>query len=240
MLRQGDMRSTVGSVAILDRRLMTAQEAARQLGIPATTLVRWLEGERRSGRWYPPVLRDEPTGAADMSWGEVVEARYLRAYRAKSVPMQQLRPFIADMRREFGVPYPLAHFKPFASGRRLLLQVQEHRHLPEALRAVYEVSTGQLNLDPKVTAFLERVEFADSSDQEAVRIRPAGKDSPVVIDPLISSGASTVRGTRTEILAEQASVGVPVDEIAEDFQMPVELVKAALSYEWSLDPAMVA
>jgi uncharacterized protein (DUF433 family) len=149
--------------------------------------------------------------------------------------MQRLRPFIAGMRQQFGVPYPLAHFKPFASGRRLMLQVQEQRHLPEALRAVYEVSTGQLILDPRAAGFLERVDFADSEDQEALRIRPAGKESPVVIDPLISSGASTVRGTRTEILAEQASAGTPVDDIAEDFGMPVELVKAALSYEWATE-----
>lgn len=230
----------MGSVELLDRRVMTAHEAARQLDIPVTTLVRWLEGEQRRDNWYPPVLREEPTGQLDITWGEVVEARYLRAYRAKNVPMQRLRPFIADMRQKFGVPYPLAHFKPFASGRRLLLEVQEQRHLPEALRMVYEVSTGQLILDRRVAGFLDRVDFADSGEQEALRIRPAGKESPVVIDPLISSGASTVRGTRTEILAEQASAGVPVDEIAEDFRMPVELVKAALSYEWSNETATAA
>lgn len=230
----------MGSVDLLDRRLMTAHEAARQLGIPATTLIRWLEGEHRRGSWYPPVLREEPTGEFDMSWGEVVEARYLRAYRAKSVPLQRLRPFIAEMRQKFGVPYPLAHYKPFAGGRRLMLEVQEHRHLPEALRAVYEVSTGQLILDPRAAGFLERVDFADTDEQEALRIRPAGKDSPVVIDPMIASGASTVRGTRTEILAEQASAGTPVDEIAEDFRMPVELVKAALSYEWSAETSAAA
>jgi uncharacterized protein (DUF433 family) len=219
---------------------MTAQEAARQLAIPVTTLIRWLEGEQRGGKWYPPVLRDSPTGQAEMTWGEVVEARYLRAYRAKSVPMQRLRPFVAHMRQEFGVPYPLAHFKPFAGGRRLLLEVQEQLHLPEALRMVYEVSTGQLLLDRRVLGFLDRVDFADTVEQKAVRIRPAGKDSPVVIDPLISSGASTVRGTRTEILAEQASAGVPVDEIAEDFGLPIEVVKAALSYEWSNETTAAA
>ena len=30
----------------------------------------------------------------------MVEARYLRAYRARNVPMQRLRPFIAGMRQE--------------------------------------------------------------------------------------------------------------------------------------------
>jgi uncharacterized protein (DUF433 family) len=225
----------VDSVVLLDRRVMTAQEAARQLAIPATTLIRWLEGEHRTGT--PPVLREEATGEPYVTWGEVVEARYLRAYRARNVPMQRLRPFIATMRQKFGVPYPLAHFKPFTSGRRLLLEVQEQLDLPETLRMIYEVNTGQLILDPRVVGFLERVDFSDIGEREALRIRPAGKDSPVVIDPLISSGASTVRGIRTEILAEQANAGAPVDEIAEDFRLPLDTVKAALSYEWSADVA---
>jgi hypothetical protein len=69
-----------------------------------------------------------------------------------------------------------------------MLEVQEDRHLPGALRAVYEANTGRLILDPRAAGFLERVDFADGGAQEALRIRPAGKDSPVVIDPMISSG----------------------------------------------------
>jgi uncharacterized protein (DUF433 family) len=49
-----------------------------------------------------------------------------------------------------------------------------------------------------------------------------------------------MRGTRTEILAEQASAGTSVDEIADDFGMPVEFVKAALSYEWSAESTTAA
>ena len=41
----------MGSIDLLDRRVMTAPEAARQLGILATTLIRWLEGEHRGGKW---------------------------------------------------------------------------------------------------------------------------------------------------------------------------------------------
>src|SRR3954470_24340376 len=132
----------VGELRILDRTVLSAREAARQLRIPPTTLLNWLEGGERQGTWYEPVLRPEPTGSRDMTWGEVVEARYLRAYRQKSVSMQQLRPFISRLREEFGVPYPLAHFKPFiGEGRRLLLKVEESVKLPSTLSAVYEVKT---------------------------------------------------------------------------------------------------
>jgi uncharacterized protein (DUF433 family) len=226
----------VAEVRILDRRVMTAREAARQLRIPATTLIHWLEGEQRRGSWYPPVLREEPTDRQDITWGEMVEARYLRAYRQKNVSMQKLRPLIAQLRTEFGVPYPLAHFKPFLdTKRRFLLGVQDELNLPGSLRMVYEVGTDQIVFDPRVVDFLEHVDFSDTGDQEAQRIHPGGRGSPVIIDPAIASGASTVKGIRTEILAELADAQTPVEEIAEEFELPVADVKAALAHEWSAD-----
>lgn len=222
----------MSSVGILDRRVMGVREAARQLHIPASTLIYWLEGAERQGTSYDPILREEAAGHSDITWGEMVEARYLRAYRRKQVPMQRLRPFIATLRREFGAPYPLAHFKPFVNeNRRLLLEAQESAGLPDALRVVYEVSSGQMILDSRVVEFLERVDFSDT--YEAERMYPAGRQSPVVMDPRKSSGAAVVRGIRTEVLAELADADVPVDEIAEDFNLPVGVVKAALAYEWS-------
>ncbi|GGK72025.1 hypothetical protein Sme01_08600 [Sphaerisporangium melleum] len=228
----------MGTIHTLDRQVMSVRAAARQLRIPPTTLMHWLEGEERQGRFYPPVLREEPTGSHDVTWGEIVEARYLRAYRQRNVSMQKLRPLIGDLRREFGVPYPLAHFKPFVdSRRRFLLEIQEELDIPAGLRMVYQVSDDQFVLDHRVIDFLDRVDFSESGDQEAQRIHPLGRHSPVVIDPMLSSGAATVEGVRTEVLAELVDAQVPVEEIAEEFGLPVSSVKAALVYEWGADAA---
>jgi uncharacterized protein (DUF433 family) len=222
-------------VSLLARPVMTAREAARQLRMPPSTVVHWLEGGKRRGTWYPPILREEPSGYTDMTWGEVVEARYLRAYRKdKAVSMQQLRPFIRAMREEFRVPYPLAHFKPFiGEGRRLLAEIQERVDMPEDLQVVYEVTSGQRILDPRVTEFLDRVHFAETGQREALRLWPAGDESPVVMDPRFSSAAATVQGVRTEVLAELHEAGMPVELIAEDFGLPLVAVKAAISWEWT-------
>ncbi len=210
------------AVHVLDRPVMSAREAARQLRIPPSTLLYWLEGGERHGVRYAPVLRDEPTGDHEMAWGEVVEARYLRAYRQKNVSMQQLRPVIAALRHEFAVPYPLAHFTPFVdSGRRLLLEVQDRVELPEALRMVYEATTGRLVLDRRVVDFLDRVDFATAGDREALRMRPAGPDSPIVMDRAVASASATVHGVRTEVLVELADSGVPIEAIAADFRLPL-------------------
>ena len=224
----------MNQISILDRPVMTAREAARQLRIPPSTVVQWLEGAARQGKWYAPVLREDPTGSTDMTWGEVVEARYLRAYRQQNVSMQQLRPFIREMRQEFGIPYPLAHVKPFVGeGRRLLVEVQERTHVPDHFRVVYEAKTGQLVLDPRAASFLERVDFAERGVREAIRIHPAGRESPVIMSPSLASAATTVRGIRTEVLAELHDAGESAESIAEDFNLSVDTVKAAIAWEWS-------
>src|SRR5438105_15955560 len=91
----------------------------------------------------------------------MVEARYLRAYRRDlHVSMQQLRPFIASLRAEFGVPYPLAHFKPFIDrNRRYHLELQHASEVPSPLRIVYELKTGQTILNPLLQEnYLDRIE----------------------------------------------------------------------------------
>jgi uncharacterized protein (DUF433 family) len=220
-------------INLLEHPVMTAREAARQLGIPPTTLAHWLEGGVRSGTWYPPVLREEPTGSSEITWGEVVEARHLRAYRQR-VSMQQLRQVITGLRRGLRLPYPLAHSQPFVGpGRRLLLAIQEEAGLSDSMRMVYEITTGQLVLDSRVDDFLAHVTFDDDGEHQVQRIHPAGRRSPVVMDPRVGSAAPTVRGIRTEVLAELADSEVPVEAIAADFALAVAEVKAALSFEWA-------
>jgi hypothetical protein len=110
-----------------------------------------------------------------VTWGEFVEAGYLREYRRRhGVALQHLREVIHALRLEFGVPYPLAHFKPFIRpGRRLVLELERQLDVPPALRMVAVVD-GQQMLTPAAESFLEGVEFADDDSQWAQRLYPAG------------------------------------------------------------------
>jgi uncharacterized protein (DUF433 family) len=136
------------------------------------------------------------------------------------------------------VPYPLAHFRPFVGeGRRLVLQAQMISELPPDFWLVVGADANQVLLTPSTEAFLDRVEFAPKGEQWAERIYPAGKDSPVVMDPDRSSGAPTVRGIRTEALVELVDAGEPIDEVADTFALDNETLRAALAYELSRQPA---
>ncbi len=216
-------------VQVLQRELYTIAEAAHLLRLPRSTLRWWLEG--RDPR--PPVIRAEPTGSSNVTWGEFVEAGFLREYRKLDVSLQHLRPVIEGLRHEFGVPYPLAHFRLFVgSGQRLVLETQKSAKLPSELSIVFEVVGGQLLLSSAAESFMSKVDFFPGDDDWVQRIHPVGRQSQVVIDPDFSFGAPTIRGIRTEALAELVEAGEPTQLVAEDYSLPLPELKAALAYEW--------
>lgn len=220
---------------LLDRPVTTYHEVAAALAMPPATLKMWIDGGVRSGRHYEPVLRSESTGDPVMTWGEIVEARYLRAYR-RLTSLQRIRPFVAALRAELEVPYPLAHFRPFVdSNRRLLVNLQEQLDLPEELWLVFEGRSGQYVLNQAIEKdYLDQVEFDTGDTDEALRIFPLGKGKPVVIDPRVSSGAPTVQGVRTALLAERfEKFGESAEELASEFDLAPDVVRQAISFEYA-------
>lgn len=211
----------------LERRLYEIRDAAAMLALPPSTMRYWLEGDAE----HDPVLREQPRGDSTVSWGEFVEAGLLRAYRAKRVSLQHLRLVIERLRAEFDTPYPLATTKPFiAANRRLVLDAQQAAGLAEEDGLVWEVTSGQTMLRDSIKDYLETVDFDE--DEHALRMYPAGRQSPVVIDPNRSFGDTTIHGVRTEVLREQVEAGEAIEQVSEDFDLSPAQVKAALAWEW--------
>lgn len=218
------------NVSVLERPVYGTSEAARLLGLRADRVRAWLDGYRRQGTDYPPVIREASTGDDIVMWGEFVELGYLREYRRCGVSLQRLRPVIDELRREFDTPYPLATTRPYVmDGKELVLEVQERNDLPPAIAIVIR-SGQQLMLTEGASRFLRKIEF-DQHEIEARRLHPAGPTSPVVIDPLIRFGQPHVAGVATERLWELFDAGEAVDEIASAYEIGVELVGAGIAYE---------
>lgn len=226
----GKMRGVTTTLSILERPVYGVSEAAGLLGLRPDRTRAWLDGYERSGVRYPPVIREEPTGADLVTWGEFVELGYLREYRRRGVPLQRLRPVIEELRREFETPYPLATTQPYVYGKELVLEVQERHDLPTPIAIVVRSGQQVLLADP-AKQFFRKVEF-DPTGQGAInRIRPAGPASPVVIDPLVRFGRPSVAGVATERLWELADAGETVEEIAKGYDLDDEAVRAAVAYE---------
>lgn len=194
-------------------------QAARLLGLRADVLRRWIDGYERAGKSYSPVIREERSGADAVTWGEFVEAGYLREYRAKQVTLQYLRPVIAILREELGVRYPLATLKPYTSGRNLALKVQKQVGLDPSLNIVVLGRDGTLQLTDAAEAFLQKVDFADGGTRDARRLYPLGRSVPVVLDPDHGFGEPTlISGARTEAVAELITAGETRQRVADFYE----------------------
>ena len=217
-------------VEILDREMYSEAEAARLLRMSQGTLHYWLEGGVRRGRRYRPVIRREPTDRRVVTWAEFIEAGLLRQYRtAHRVPMAELRAVIDTLRDELGVPYPLAHERPFVGvGRRLIVEAQEEAGLAAEFSLV-AISREQFVLTSASQSFVDRVTWAGDL---AVAWRPHDdRRSRVVMDPTLRFGRPSIRGISTEVLWEHEDAGEGVPEIAAAFGVSAGDVRWALAYE---------
>ena len=57
--------------------------------------------------------------------------------------------------------------------------------------------------------------------------------SPVRMDPKVRFGLPAIGGVRTEILWEHSESGETEEDIADEFDLPVDSVRWALAYETS-------
>lgn len=224
------------SVEALGREMFAEAEAARLLQLAQGTLHYWLEGGRRGKREYAPIIRAKSTGSRIVTWGEFVEAALLRQYRRKhQVPMTELRAVIDRLRDHLGVPYPLAHFKPFVGpGQRLLLEVQEAAGLPGEFWLV-AIADGQPTLTAPSETYVEKVEWEDDL---AVGWRPAADPrSPVRMRPDERFGLPSIGGIKTEVIWEHLEADETFDEVAEQFDLTTDEVHWAHAFETSLRAA---
>lgn len=237
MLPAVPVPQSASRAGLLDQPLYAVAEAARLLRVPERTLARWLGGYRRNERRYPPVISGVHEPAHEVTWGEFVEAEFVRRYRASDVSMAQLRRLIQRLREQFDVEYPLAHFRPYlGENRQLLLEVAEEA-------GVFMVVTGrrgQLVLTPPAATFLGTVEFdldgqVDGSADRGIAcaLRPDGPGSVVTIRPDVAFGLPAVRGVRTEVLADALRAGEPLEDLAAGYDLEPDEVDAARRWELS-------
>lgn len=227
-----DLSARLGTVAsapsVFERELFSEAEAARLLGLPTATLHHWLEGGVRRGVQYDPIIRRLPVGRRTVSWAEFIEAGWLSVYRRrKQIPALQLRLFVEVLRSELGVPYPLAHSRPWVSGRPVMLRAQEEAGLDPEFQVVSTVG-NQLMLTHAGSLFVERVVW---DGDVAAGWKPHSADSPVEVRPDLRFGRPAVSGISTVSIFDEADGGASADEIAADFGISVSEVRWALSYE---------
>lgn len=221
-------------VDLLSRPTYGLAQIDSLLGLRAGTARRWIDGYRRGGKTYEPVVREHSTGEEIATWGEFIETRLLAEYRDAGVPMIRMRPAVEALRQELQVPYPLASARMWLrpDGRDLVRVIEEKIGLDSHL-ALVVVATGQtLAWSPEADRFRTAIEWSgETEDAEPRPLRPVAAINEVVVDPLVGFGEPVVRGVRTEIIRELVQAGESQDAIAEVYELPRAAVEAAVRYE---------
>lgn len=224
-------------IGLLDRRLYAFGQVDHILGLSYGTAKRWVDGYSRAGRTYDPVVRQTSTGDDVVTWGEFVETRLVAEYRDAGVPVLHLRPAIEKLREELNTQYPLATARTWLepSGQEIVRRVQDQVGLERRLwLVVARTEQGVLDLSwtQKADDFRRSTEWNRADDEAVVSaLRPVSDIAGVLIDPLRSFGEPTVRGVRTEIIAELVRAGDSPDMIAELYELERSAVDEAVRYE---------
>lgn len=216
---------------MLERPTYSTSMAAAILGLRADKARAWIDGHEHGHKLYPPVIRASTTGDDIVTWGEFVQLAYLKEHQDNG-PLQRLRAVIDALRNELGTPCPLATAAPFTSRRELVMKLQEVSGIPHLLEIV--TRTGQeVVLTKETESFLQKAVFdpPETEDAYVCRFHTEGKNTPVVIDPLLRFGRPAVNGVAVERLWELHDAGESIEMISKAYDMRPCLVKSAIAYQ---------
>ena len=186
-------------------------EAAKIVGMPTPTLRTWFCGWP-SGK--PPVLAAD--GGADapliLSFFNVVEARFLDAYRRRGVSMQRVRlalDFVSEHLSGFERPLLRPDFE--TDGKALFIELQEEAS--EAPMLLDVTGGGQLVWPEAVLEHFQSLVFDDQGDPSRLWLDDR---HDVMLDPRFGWGLPVVAGSgvRTDVLFERLEAGEGLDAIA--------------------------
>jgi uncharacterized protein (DUF433 family) len=227
-----DGRATIDR---FDAPLYTVAEGARYLDVPASTFGTWAHGYRRSPRDRPvvigsPLLTTVARSAMrhpEVPFVGLAEGLVLAAIRKSGVPLQRIRPALAELKREFGLEHALANRRLYTDGAEVLFDFATTSGVDaEAAGAAKElvvVRNGQRVFNDVVASYLQRVDFADDEYPWQMGL-PAYRTARVVVDPRRGFGQPLFAdgGARIEDALSMFRAGEPLDVVSDEYGVPLE------------------
>lgn len=215
-------------------------EAARYLGIPASTVRWWTLGQRyrtTAGlKMSKPVIVVPQHAPPLLSFINLVELHVLDGIRHQyQIPLPKVRAAVEYVVRQFSSRHPLAHEQFETDGVSLL--IRKFDSLIDASER------GQLAMTEILKEHLQRIERDDEG--LAVRLYPFTRHHHVqnpkliLIDPRIAFGRPVLAGTgiATSTVAERYKAGESIAALVDDYGRQPEEIEEAVRCELHLDAA---
>jgi uncharacterized protein (DUF433 family) len=236
--------SDTRDLSLLGIGLYTVAEASRLTGISRGRLRRWLRGHTYRAGEAPaisePVWRRQVPdidGTLGLGFLDLMEARFVDAFRTASVPWRVIRLCAERAREVAGSDHPFSSPRFRTDGRTIFAEVADRTGEKQLL----DLGKNQLAFGRMIGPSLYAgVEF--SVDDMPARWWPMGANQEIVIDPKRSFGQPIVNdgGVPTTVIADAVEAEGSVPKVASLFQLPQHSVRAALRFEKRLADRLAA
>jgi len=224
--------------------LYTVPEAARLTGISAGRLRRWLRGYTyragdRQANSAPVWRREVPDidGTLGLGFRDLMEARFVDAFREASVPWRVIR-LCAERARELNAgDHPFSSQRFRTDGRTIFAEVLNEAGETQLLDLARSQFAFERVIAPTLYASI------DFSDRDApLRWWPLGRQTPIVVDPARSFGQPIISdgGVPTAMLADAVQAEGSVAKVARLYRLQPQSVRAALRFEHRLADRLAA
>lgn len=222
--------------ARFDIPLYTQAEVSRYLDMPEKTLQDWAKGYDRTFPGGRVVHRDplitrlapEHKSGPSIPFVGLAEGVFLSGLRRAGMSMQQIRPALEMVRDKLGVVHALASQRLYLAGAQLLWEVSEDDDLQRESRVearkLIVLKDGQYVFREVVDRYLRRITYED--DYASLVSLPEYEVAQIVAELGINYGRPyfTATGTPLYVVTGRLAAGESIDEVADDFDLPVDQV----------------
>lgn len=218
-----------------DVPLYSMREASRYLQVAPSTFSRWAKGYVRPSDGHPPAagspVLSNVHGGPGVTFIALAEGMVLAAVRASKIPMQRIRPALLVLQEELGIDYALASRRLYTDGAELLYDVAESQHAEDraATKHLVVIRNNQRVFTEVVERYLRRIEYGEDGYARLLYL-PAYRRGRVVADPCRSFGQPVFAkgGAKVTDVIDRVHAGESLDEVSEDFGVPIGDLEDAL------------
>lgn len=220
--------------------LYSVSEASRYLGVSESTFRGWAKGYTRRfadrqdvhGDAVVTTVENRPRGSALIPFVGLAEGLVLAGIRRSGVPMQRIRPALAQLQAQLGLDHVLASRRLYSDGAEVLYDFGEQSGDASdatALKQLVVVRNGQHVFTEVVQQYLQRIEFAQDGYAQVIKL-PSYRVAEIVADPRRGFGQPTfVRGgSRVEDVLSMFVAGESLATVSAEYGVPKDQLEDAV------------
>lgn len=195
---------------LLGKGIYDLVEAARLVGRDPETIARWTRGKQP----LYPIAKTR-----FLSFLDVISLLVVSELVERHVPRKEIRAGAAYLSKTLDTEYPFAHEELATAGAAFFGKLGSWVDVGKGGQGAFEIA---------VRAYLKPIEYG--TDRLAAVWRPR---AGIWLNPSVQAGAPCIEGTRvpTRVIAELVEADEDIEDIAEDLNLEMSEVEAALEYE---------